>query len=885
MFVSRRQEDIIDLYMSAATPMIRQYERIKNSYPDSILFFRLGDFYEMFFEDAKIASKILGITLTSRNKNDKNPIPLCGVPYHSADTYIAKLLKEGYKVAICEQVEDPKNAKGIVERRVVKVLTPGAIIDSEKLESKSNNYIAVIYKHKNTYGLSFSDISTGQFKTTEFQSIEDLKTELSNIEPKELLIHDIICEENPELITFLKNSWNTLVSKQDFLSWDTDTAKETLLSHYKTKTLTPFGLEGKTACKIASAILLDYIKETQMEFTPFLTEPHYYSTADYMIIDEATKRNLELVKPLNHDTSTAPTLLWVLDKTHTAMGGRLLKQWLLRPLIDVPKIHKRLLAVRELKEKHLLRENIRKELKNINDMERLVSRISTPAAKPRDLGGIRDSSYYLTSIKRLLEEAESSILKEIRDSLDDLSDLREYLGSALQDNLPPTIKDGGIIKEGFNAELDELRKINISGKKWISDLEEKEREKTGISSLKIGYNKVFGYYIEITKANLHNVPENYIRKQTLANAERFITPELKEYEEKVETAQEKIQEIEKKIFEQIRTHIAKQSERIIKSSSLIATLDILCSFAEVAEFNDYVMPEVDESNTLCLKESRHPVLERLETEKNFIPNDVILDDESNQLLLITGPNMAGKSTLIRQTALITIMAQTGSFVPASYARVGIADKVFTRVGASDNLSRGLSTFMVEMVETAYILRNATSKSLVILDEIGRGTSTFDGMSIAWAVAEYLHDLGARTLFATHYHELANLATVKTRIKNYNVSVIRRDNEIIFLRKLVPGASSHSYGIDVARLAGNPLRVISTARKILRSLERMQNNLSKSITGEQFPLFEIENKTEDSPSQTELSVLEEIRSLDPNHLTPIDALMKLVELKEKLQSEQ
>jgi len=856
--------------------MLKQYVTIKKEYPDSILFFRLGDFYEMFYEDAKVASKVLGIALTSRNKSGKNPVPLCGVPHHSAEPYLAKLLKEGYKVAVCEQVEDPKDAKGVVKRRVVRVLTPGAILDTEKLDSKSNNYLASIYVNSNSFGFAYTDISTGIFRTTSFDSLEDLIDELSQIEPKELLIQD---DENREGIPKgeFTRSFDPLVTELDSWVWDIDRAKELLLDHLSAKTLEPFGLDEHPDSISASGALIQYLKDTQLEEMPPLDEPEFYKKSEYLLIDDSTKRNLELLKTIR-DGSEEGTLFWVLDETMTAMGARLLKFWISNPLIKLNEIEIRLDGVEEFKSKSRLKSDLRAVLKEISDIERLIGRISTSSARPRDLGSLRDSSSHITKIKDKLEGTDTKILKQIAESLDDLSDIRAKLQEVLVDEPPVSSRDGGIIRDGVSSELDELRSIRRDGKKWIAELEAKEKESTKISSLKIGYNRVFGYYIEVTKTHSASVPENYIRKQTLVNAERYITQELKEYEEKLLGAEDKILEIEKEIFEGIRIKVANESERVRRTASFIAMIDVLCSLSEVAEKYDYVRPGVSDSKVIELKNNRHPVIERMDLGERFVPNDVKLDPDENQLLIITGPNMAGKSTLIRQLALSVIMAQMGSFVPATHAEIGICDRIFTRVGASDNLAKGHSTFMVEMVETAYILRHATDRSLVILDEIGRGTSTFDGMSIAWAVAEFLHDLGSRTLFATHYHELAELAISKKRTKNYNIYVKDNGDQIIFLRKLIPGATSHSYGIQVAKLAGVPEAVIKSARKVLLNLEKSQTDLRNSILGGQASLF-AETEKRDEPAEHPL--IEEIKELDTNSMTPLDALTKLAELKKKL----
>ena len=864
--------------MSTDTPMLKQYLAIKKEYPDSILFFRLGDFYEMFYEDAKVASKVLGIALTSRNKSDKkNSVPLCGVPHHSAEPYLTKLLKSGHKVAICEQVEDPKSAKGVVKRKVVRVLTPGAVLDSENLDSKSNNYLASVYAGNGSYGLAYTDISTGLFRTTVFNSIDDLMDEIYQIEPKEILLQEVTGENGS--LGSLKKSSNPLITLLGSWIWDTDRARELLLEHLSSKTLEPFGLENKPEAITASGALIQYLRDTQMEDMPPLDEPEFYEKSEFLLIDDSSKKNLELLKSAGGDTRGS--LLWVLDETMTAMGGRLLKQRINYPLLDMGEIEQRLDAVEELKRGAGIRGEIRNTLKEISDIERLIGRIATSSARPRDLGSLRDSSQYITGIKTALYGTDTEILKNIGENLDDLSDLKEVLGRTLVDEPPVSARDGGMIKEGVSTELDELRSLRRDGRKWIAELEIRERSGTGINSLKVSYNRVFGYYIEVSKANLALVPEGYVRKQTLANAERYITEELKEYEEKILGAEDRILRIEQELFEELRKRIALESERIRLTSSHIAEMDVLCSLSEAAEKYSYVRPQITESGLIELKNNRHPVIERMDLGERFVPNDIRLDSDENQFLIITGPNMAGKSTLIRQVALTVIMAQMGSFVPSTHARIGITDRIFTRVGASDNLAKGQSTFMVEMVETAYILRHATDKSLVILDEIGRGTSTFDGMSIAWAVAEYLHDRGAMTLFATHYHELAGLAMSKRRTKNYNIYVKDTGDKIVFLRKLIPGAASHSYGIQVAKLAGVPDAVIKNAQKVLSKLEKTQSGLRSSIIGGQISLFGDEDVKE---TGEENPVIGEIKALDTNSMTPLDALAKLAELKSKLEND-
>ena len=860
--------------MSADTPMVRQYKKIKLLYPDAILFFRLGDFYEMFYDDAKTASKVLGITLTSRNKSQSNPMPLCGVPYHSAEPYLAKLLENGYKVAICEQVEDPKLAKGIVERKVVKVLTPGVILDTEHLEEKTNNYLACLANYNENWAVAFADISTGELKSSSFSSAEELQNELANLQPREILI-----PEGSDSYKHFKNisndSWKPIFSKKEQYLWDLESCSDLLKNYLGVKTLQSFRLENKPESIISLGVLLNYLLSTQIDDMPPLKNPVYYEKNDFLQIDETTRSNLEILKTIRGDTKSA-TLLSVIDMTLSAMGARLLKQWINYPLIDSEKINERLARVQKLKDNVNLKRNLRSCLKEISDIERIITRISTCSAKPRDLGAIRDSIVFIKEIKTILKDFHATEFGALEGELDNLDDIYEIIKQSIVEEPPNSIRTPPVIKEGFNGQLDELRNITKHGKKWIAQLEAKEKEITGINFLKIGYNKIFGYYIEVTKPNIHLVPETYIRKQTLVNAERFVTPQLKEQEEKLLGAEEKILELERQLFEQIRKKVELQSDRTRKTSAVISEIDVLCSLAEIAERNNYIKPEINNSDFIKLEGSRHPVIESTLLDERFVPNDIDLDTKENQLLLITGPNMAGKSTLIRQVALCVLMAQIGSFVPAKKASIGVVDKIFTRVGASDNLSKGQSTFMVEMVETAYILRNATEKSLVILDEIGRGTSTFDGMSIAWSVAEFLHDVGSKTLFATHYHELAELSKDNQRIKNFNVCVKEIDDKIVFLRKLLPGAASHSYGIEVAKLAGIPDEVIGSAKKVLYNLEKIQSKIKSNITEDQLKLFK--NKQE---HKKENELIEQIKNLDLDNMTPLQALAKIAELKEKL----
>ncbi len=855
-----------------------QYLSVKKEYPDSILLFRLGDFYEMFYDDAKTASEILGIALTSRDRSKKNPVPLCGVPFHSAEPHISKLLGSGKKVAICEQVGDQKKTRGLVERKVVRVLTPGVVLDSENLESKSNNFLACVAEEKDGFALCFCDISTGEFRASFFRLPEDLVSELAHLGPKEILIPDSDSEP-PWLKPLLDASPRTLVTRVDSWKWELERCREILKDGFAVLTLEALEIEKEPGCVRACGALFDYLRETQKDFMPEVEFPRYYDTVDYMKIDEWTARNLEL----RSSTQGSPkySLLGVMDETRSPMGGRLLRRWMSYPLLDTEEIKKRQEAVGKLLENLSAREDLMEALGKVGDLERLIHRIETPSARPRDLASLRDSSFYIERLRDAMLDLGSEALASLRERMDDFRDLRGYLEGALVDAPPALAREGGVIREGFSSELDRLRKIQSDGRKWISELEGRERERTGIAKLKIGYNRVFGYYIEVTNSKLSLVPEDYSRRQTLAGSERFISPELKEYEEQILTAAEKITELEASLFEQVRKRAGAESPRIKATAAVVAETDVFCSMGETASRYGYCRPEFVPHPAIELRDSRHPVVERIGLERRFVPNDVTLDSEANRFMIITGPNMSGKSTLIRQVALISLMAQMGSFVPARAARLGIVDRVFSRVGASDNLTAGRSTFMVEMVETAHILQNATPRSLVILDEIGRGTSTFDGMSIAWAVSEHLYDLGPLTLFATHYHELSNLADVKPGITNSNVAVKEEGGEILFLRKLLPGATSHSYGIQVARLAGVPPKVLNSARKILFSLEKFKAGLSQSMLGGQLLLFDAETEGESKVAfRKEELLTEDLMVIDPMNMTPMEALEKLVELCEK-----
>ena len=857
---------------------MNQYLSVKKEYPDAILLFRLGDFYEMFYDDAKVASEILGIALTSRDRSKKNPVPLCGVPFHSVEPHISKLLGSGKKVAICEQVGDPKQTRGIVDRKVVRVLTPGAVLDSENLESKSNNFLACVVEEEDGLALCFCDISTGEFRTSFFRSPQDLLSELAHVAPREILIPDQDTDP-PWLKSLLDANPRTLVTKVESWKWEFERCRETLTDGFAVLTLEALEIEKKPGCVRACGVLFDYLRETQRDFLPQVEFPRYYDTVDYMKIDEWTARNLEL--RTSAEGSFKHSLLGVMDETRSPMGARLLRRWMSYPLLCVEEIKKRQGAAGELLENLSAREDLMDALHKTGDLERLIHRIETPSARPRDLASLRDSSFYIERLRDAMWDLRSEALSSLRERMDDFRDLRDYLETALVETPPVFAREGGVIREGFSPELDRLRKIQSDGRKWISELEGRERERTGISNLKIGYNRVFGYYLEVTNSKLSLVPEDYSRRQTLAGNERFISPELKEYEEQILSAAEKIAELEASLFEGVRKKAAAEARRVKATASVVAETDVFCSMGEIASRYGYCRPELVTGPLLELKDSRHPVVERISLERSFVPNDVTLDSEAERFMIITGPNMSGKSTLIRQVALISLMAQMGSFVPARAARLGAVDRIFSRVGASDNLTAGQSTFMVEMVETAHILQNATPRSLVILDEIGRGTSTFDGMSIAWAVSEYLYDLGPLTLFATHYHELSNLADVKPGVTNSNVAVKERRGEILFLRKLLPGATSHSYGIQVARLAGVPPKVLSSARKVLFSLEKFKADLSRSMLGGQLLLFDAETEGEpETAFRKEELLAEDLAALDLMNMTPMEALEKLIELSEK-----
>jgi len=871
--------------MSSATPLMRQYLEIKADYQDAILFFRLGDFYEMFMEDALVASRVLGITLTSRNKGDEDAVPLCGIPYHSSQGYIAKLIANGHKVAICEQVEDPKTAKGIVKREVVRVVTPGLVTDTDTLEPKENNYLLSIVENQGHFGIAHVDITTGEFRVTQVDGLSQVESEIGSLRPREILFADT--ESGQALQKQLQPLLDGVMSNllPDWVC-ETDYAVDQLCTFFGVSGLQSFGCQELPAAQQAASAVLHYLQQTQKDELRHIRPLQTYHTRHFMVLDDATRRNLELTATLQ-DGRKRGSLLGVLDRTVTAMGGRALRQWIHYPLIDLQQILQRQDALTELVDESLSRIELREALDGVYDLERLNSKIAMASANAKDLAALRNSLQKLPQIDDLLTSFQSPCLRQLREQIDLLPELVALLERAIVDDPPFVLRDGGIIRDGFNDDLDELRTISREGKGWIAHLEQEERERTEIQNLKIKYNKVFGYFIEITRRNLDRIPEDYLRKQTLSNAERFITPALKEYESKVLGAEERLVELEYNLFQQVRLQAASEGRRIQQSADALATLDALLALADLAHDRNYVRPLVDDSGIIRIEAGRHPVVEGMPLKEAFVPNDVDLDAETNQLLIITGPNMAGKSTYMRQVALITLMAQIGSFIPADSARIGVVDRIFTRVGASDNLAKGESTFMVEMNETANILRHATNRSLVILDEIGRGTSTFDGVSIAWAVAEYLHDtqqVAAKTLFATHYHELTDLALTRERVKNFNIAVKEWNDQIIFLRKIVSGSASRSYGIQVGRLAGLPEVVIRRSKEILNNLEAGEFGRSGEPR-----LGESRNQPKKQPaSQLSLfhcdpddAIRSRLEAADLSCMTPIEALNLLDELKKML----
>ena len=866
--------------MAEYSPMMQHYLDTKEQYKDCILFYRLGDFYEMFFEDAVTASRELELTLTGKDCGQEERAPMCGIPFHAANVYIAKLIEKGYKVAICEQMEDPKKAKGIVKREVIRVVTPGTVLEDNLLEEKKNNYIMSIYKEGIFFGIAVCDISTGDFFASEIKETNNftkLLDEIARYYPAEIVVNEMMYNTSEE-IAKIRERIECYVSNIEENKFKFNLSE--LNERYKItdEKGEKIDLTEKHFAMAAAQGLLEYIKETQKIEMEHLNVIKIYNITKYMALDISARRNLELLERMR-DKGKRGTLLWVLDKTSTSMGGRLLRRWISDPLIDVNEINVRLDAVKELKSNMMLRGDVIDSLKKIFDIERIAGKISYGSVNARDMLSLKSSVARLPELKQVLSNTNSAMLKGIYENLDELKDIHELIEKAIVEEPGITITEGNLIKTGYNEEVDKLKEASTNGKYWLVELEAKEKELTGIKNLKVSFNKVFGYYIEVSKSNVKLVPDRYIRKQTLTTGERYITEELKQMEDTILGSQEKLVDLEYKLFVEIREKIGKEIPRIQQAAETIATLDTLCSFAEVAEDMNYCMPIVDNSGEIKIEEGRHPVIEKMMTSGSFVPNDTYMNKDSDRLGIITGPNMAGKSTYMRQVALITLMAQIGSFVPATSAKIGVVDKIFTRVGASDDLSMGQSTFMVEMMEVANILKEATSNSLVILDEIGRGTSTYDGMSIAWAVATFMADkekCGAKTLFATHYHELIKLEEKVEGVKNYSVAVKEKGEDVIFLRKIVKGGTDESYGIHVARLAGVPKEVLKEAREILKNLER------KSILGEKNMQKQIEQESQGQLSMYNFKLAEiahELDKINVNELTPIDAMNILVRLKE------
>ncbi|WP_372679992.1 DNA mismatch repair protein MutS [Desulfosarcina sp.] len=864
--------------------MMQQYLSIKERYPDALLFYRMGDFYEMFFEDAQVASRVLEITLTSRNKHDASPVPMCGVPYRAAQGYVSRLIEKGYKVAICDQVEDPKAAKGLVKREVVRVVTPGMIVEDELLDAKTNNFILALSRHHQMVGLASLDISTGAFRLTETADMSAILDEVMRVAPKEMLLPESL-NADAAITSFLKGDRIGALTVMADPSFEFAGSRQRLMEQFDTLSLEGFGCETMKAGAGAAGALIQYVRDTQRQKINHLTGVQTYFLGQFLVVDDQSCRNLELSANIRTG-SRQGTLLGIMDQTVTAMGGRLMAQWLRYPLLDPAHIQVRFDAVADAVEQMQARRDLRESLKPVRDLERLGSKISMGHGNARDLTALKHSLLALTDIFTALSHLSAASYRYDRGT-DALFAMADLIDRAIREDAPPVITEGSMIREGYNAELDELIRISRDGKGWLAELEAKERSATGINSLKVRYNKVFGYYIEVSRTHSESVPDHYVRKQTLVNAERYITDELKHFESRVLNAADQRNGLEMDVFVSIRDQVRAHHADIQTVARFLARVDCLATFAEIAQNNGYCRPDLNTDGVLEIRDGRHPVVEKLITAERFVPNSVVMDNQSNQVLIITGPNMAGKSTVLRQVALVTIMAQMGSFVPAEMANIAITDRIFTRVGALDNLSAGQSTFMVEMQETANIVNNATAKSLVILDEIGRGTSTYDGLSIAWAVAEHLHDLhgtGTRTLFATHYHELTELENQLDRVKNYNIAVKEWNDEIIFLRKLVEGGTNRSYGIQVARLAGIPEPVIRRSKKILAQIEagmhpRADEEKAAETGGKkrkghvQLGLF----------SPMERKLLESLQMLDLQRMTPIDALNVLNELQIKAQS--
>ncbi|MBS3815989.1 MAG: DNA mismatch repair protein MutS [Candidatus Thermoplasmatota archaeon] len=870
--------------MSDPTPMMQQYYEIKDRYPESIVFFRMGDFYEMFDEDAETASEELDITLTTRDKDDEDPTPMAGVPYHSVESYLQRLINKGYTVAIAEQTQDPSETTGIVDREVVRVVTPGTVIDEGMIEGARNNFLMCIYGGEDGYGIAAVDVSTGDFFVTEIEDQSDMLSEVLRYEPTECILPKKRYEDEQFVSTLEQEHEMMIHSHKEEAFY---TSKDRLLDHFGTDSLAPLGLEGKSKAVKAAGAALDYLKETQKRAMENIRRLRFYSPDEYMTLDATTLKNLEIFRSLR-DRSKEGTLLSVLDETVTAMGSRKLRNWVQQPLLDVDRIERRLDAVEELNDSIFLRDDLREQMDGLYDLERLISRVVYGNADARDLLGIEDALSKIEPIKEMLEEKEFEDeirkLEEIQKRIDPLSEVKEKVDSAIVEDPPATVKEGGIIKEGFDEELDELKRKAEEGKEWINSLEERERENTGIDKLKVGYNKVHGYYLEVPKSKTDKVPDHYSRKQTLKNAERYYTEELKEKEEEIISSEEKMEAYEYELFKDLREEIGSEADRFQRTSEAVAELDVLATFAHVAIRHNYNRPEVFPGGKIDINDGRHPVVENT-IDENFVPNDSYLDDMNNRFLIITGPNMSGKSTYMRQVALITLMAQVGCFVPAEKAEIGVVDRIFTRVGALDDLTKGRSTFMVEMVELANILHNASKNSLILLDEIGSGTSTFDGLSIAWAVTEYItREIGAKTLFATHYHEITELEKSLDNVKNMHVAAKDTGEEITFLRKVREGSTDESYGVHVASLAGLPEPVVDRSHEVLRQIEedhtiemkREDNPKVKQM------VFDVEEDDgEDTPTDSH-PVLEKLKEMDVENMTPMDAMNRLWKLKKELE---
>ena len=890
------------------TPLMRQYYKIKERHPKAILLFRMGDFYESFDDDAKTVSRLLGITLTERNNGDADDVPMAGFPHHALDSHLPKLIRSGLRVAICEQVEDADDSSGkVVDRDVVEVVTPGVSFHDQLLDPKQSNFLAALHfgtgRDKDRIGFSFIDATTGEFSVTE-AGLDQLQDLIQTVAPSEVIVDK---RKTERLQQHLREVPFTVTEQEDWV-FKYDFAYQTLLEHFETHSLKGFGVDDMDLGVVASGAALHYLGETQKGALPHVRKIKRYSKDEHIALDPETKRNLELVQSIQDDGHEG-TLVSILDETETPMGGRRLRAWLVRPLRDVGRIRHRLDAVEACVDDRTLRDDLREELNQMGDLERLAGKVATGRAAPGDLIAIKHTLRRLPNVLGLLTDADSDALGAIEDDLRPCPEMVDRIQSALVDDPPAKISEGGLIRDGYSEELDELRTIAQEGKDWVANLETEESERTDIPSLKVGFNKVFGYYIEVTNTHADKVPEDYIRKQTLVDSERYVTPELKEMEEKILTAEEKIETLEQELFNELRSQIAQQTGILQENAELLAHLDCFAGLAEVAEQHDYTRPSVDDGLTIDIEEGRHPVVEQtLPPGDPFIPNDMALDPDDEQVLIITGPNMAGKSVALRQVGLIVLLAQVGSFVPAEAAQIGVVDRIFTRVGASDNLAAGESTFLVEMNEAANILNNATARSLILFDEVGRGTSTFDGLSIAWAIVEYLHErpeVAARTLFATHYHELNAMADRLERVHNYRIQVSEHEGEIVFLRKLIPGGADHSYGIEVAKMAGLPDAVIARAREVLQNLESQHLEVGadeadgapsedppsgdgvRAKKGEADAVPDLEDSQANQmhlfgqPDPAAEEIKEMLGEIDPNRITPVEALMKLAEMKETL----